>query len=87
LVRDSYRYRQFGPNTDLPFSIRVGSAVRAFRLTATVADISLSFDTNGNEQVINIEVPRPTSPSEIGVNGDTRKLGILLKEMQTVPLE
>ena len=76
----------FGPNADLPFTIRIGSDVQSFRLPATKIDVSLRFHTNGDQRKIVIEVPKPTSPSSIGFNGDTRQLGILLEQMTIVPL-
>ena len=74
----------FGPNVNLPFIVRVGPTSQSFRLSAIPSDISLSFVTDGTQRDIAIDVPQPTSPSELGVNSDTRHLGILLKEMTII---
>jgi phosphoglycerol transferase len=76
----------FGPNVNLPFVIHVDSASQPLRLSAAASDVSLTFVTDGTERDIVIDVPQPTSPSELGVSSDTRHLGILLKEVSIVPL-
>jgi phosphoglycerol transferase len=75
----------FGPNVELPFVIRIGNAEQSFHMPALPTTISMDFTTSGNERYITIEVPQPTSPKELGMSGDTRRLGILLKEMSIVP--
>lgn len=69
----------FGPNIDLPFVVRIGSASQTFRLPAAMADVPLTFVTNGREREIVIEVFRSTHPSDIGVNRDIRHRGCLTR--------
>ncbi len=76
----------FGPNVGLPFSVRVGNVEKPFRLPETTANVYLDFITDGKENSIIIEVPKPTSPEELGMSRDSRKLGILLKEITIIPL-
>jgi phosphoglycerol transferase len=75
----------FGPNVNLPFVVRIGSAVQSIRLSGTMADLSLPFVTDGNQRIITIEVPKPTAPIDIGFNRDTRHIGILLRDMTIAP--
>ncbi len=56
----------FGPNTQLPFTIRIGQQTRTFRLSSSPSDVSLSFTTDGEERLITIEIPQPTSPKQLG---------------------
>ena len=77
----------FGPNVDLPFTVRIGTVIQTFRLPGTMVTVSLPFVTDGKQRTITIDVPRPTAPADIGVNRDVRHLGILLKEMKISPLE
>ncbi len=76
----------FGPNADLPFSVRVGNVEKTFRLPATTSGVSLDFTTDGKENRIIIDVPDPITPKELGINSDTRHLGILLKEITITPI-
>lgn len=77
----------FGPNTDLPFVVRIGSASQTFKVAATTVTVPLTFLTNGGERKILIEVPRPTSSGDTAGNRETGRIGILLSEMSIVPLD
>ncbi len=75
----------FGPNTQLPFTVRIGQQTRTFRLSSSPGYISLPFTTDGSEKLITIEVPQPTSPRELGLSSDSRTLGIALTEASIIP--
>jgi len=66
----------FGPNVDKPFVIRIGQQEKIFLLDASPQTIAFEFETNRYERVVEIVVPQPTSPSEIGLSADSRRLGI-----------
>jgi phosphoglycerol transferase len=76
--------RAFGPNCQLPFSIRIGHQTKTFRLASSPSDVSFSFTTDGNEKLIMIEVPQPTSPKQLGMSSDNRRLGIALTKISIV---
>ena len=63
-------------NTTLPFTVRVGGDSKQFRLGWAEQHIGLHFDTDGTARSLEIEVPQPVSPEELGRPGDPRKLGI-----------
>ncbi len=76
--------KAFGPNTQLPFSIRIGDEAQTFRLSSSPSDVSIPFNTSGDEKLITIEVPQPTSPKQLGLGSDSRPLGIALTQMTIV---
>jgi phosphoglycerol transferase len=71
----------FGPNAELPFTIRVGRETRVFRLSELPTDVYFSFTTDGAEKEIIISVPKPTSPKQLGMSNDDRRLGIAVRQM------
>lgn len=66
----------FGPNAGLPFRLRAGDQEVEFRLGQLEQDIGLQIETDGRQRSLTIEVPRPTSPAELGLAPDARTLGI-----------
>lgn len=74
----------FGPNTQLPFTIRIGEETKTFQAGATPSEVSLPFTTDGKKKLITIEVPQPTSPKQRGLSSDDRELNIALREMKIV---
>jgi len=79
--------RAFGPNAGVPFHIRVGSDEKTFTLTESFQSVTLQFDHIADVKLIVIDVPRPTSPQEIGLGTDTRKLGIGLAKLRVEPVK
>ena len=73
--------RAFGPNSQLPFTMRVGDEVQTFRLSSSITQVSLPFATDGSARTITIEIPQPTSPKQLGESNDNRLLGIALVQM------
>ncbi|RZA32938.1 MAG: hypothetical protein EOP92_23455 [Lysobacteraceae bacterium] len=73
--------RAYEVNTRLPFTVRVGGESKQFRLGWAEQHIGLHFDTDGNARSLEIEVPQPVSPEELGRPGDPRKLGIGISEI------
>ena len=64
---------------------RLGVQVQnPLRLPAEQSEITMPFTTDGEQRIITIAVPQPTSPQEIGPSSDTRKLGIALSRMTNV---
>ncbi|MFZ5483241.1 MAG: DUF7024 domain-containing protein [Pseudomonadota bacterium] len=78
--------RAFGPNVGKSFVLRVGGEAKYFYLRTSTEDVTLEFENPEQLNSLSIEVPLPTSPKDIGLNGDTRKLGIGLNEMRIEPI-
>ena len=73
--------RAYADNANLPFTMRVGDASAAFRLSASFQEVRLRFATDGAQRSLTIEVPRPTAPSKLGEWPDDRELGIGIAEI------
>ncbi len=73
--------RAFGPNTQLPFTMRIGNESKTFRLPSSMSEVTLPFTTDGNARTISIEIPQPTSHRQLGQGNDDRQLGIALVQM------
>jgi len=69
--------RSFVPNVDQDIVVKIGSHEQTFKLKQGVSEVTLGFDL-GSESVNSIELlPHDAkSPAELGINGDTRKLGL-----------
>lgn len=72
----------FGPNIDQPFVLRAGAAEIPFRLAWEAREVVLHLDTDGRQQTLEIEVPEPKRPIELGNSTDTRQLGISLTSLR-----
>lgn len=72
----------FGPNVDQDFVMQVGEQRKTFRLAGAAQERLVSFETDGTQKTISIDVPQPVSPEAIGYPGDTRTLGIALSEIE-----
>jgi phosphoglycerol transferase len=75
----------FAYNLNEKFRMVIGSEERTFYLKSTPKNISFKFSLPANERVIRILVPHPTSPLSIGLNDDSRLLGIGLSKLHITP--
>ena len=74
--------RAFGPNAQLPFTMRIGKETQTFRLASDITVVTpLPFTTDGSVRTITIEIPQPTSPRQLGQGNDDRQLGIALMQL------
>jgi phosphoglycerol transferase len=71
-------------NVDLP--IRIGSVDRRVRVAAGPTVVETEFDLPGAASVIEITIPTPASPHDLGINDDTRRLGIHVKSLAILPI-
>jgi phosphoglycerol transferase len=78
------RAHAFGPNVGTSISIRVGRHRKSIRLAPSPQDVSLSFETDGGERSVMIEVPQPVSPKALGLGNDERTLGIGVARLRIV---
>ena len=74
----------YGPNAELPFTLTAGATVVPLRVGDNHRWQELRFETDGTARTIEIRVPRPTSPQELGRGADGRKLGIGLYGMEVL---
>jgi phosphoglycerol transferase len=59
-----------------PIKVLIGHQEKIFFLKPAMDYYRLSFHhTEGSNEII-FFIPKPTSPAELGMSGDTRKLGI-----------
>lgn len=73
--------RAYADNTTLPFTMRIGDQSTRFYLSGSDQDVRLRFTTDGAQDSLSIEVPRPTAPSSLDQSTDTRLLGIGIAEI------
>lgn len=76
------RANAFPPNADQEFVLVVGGQRRPFRLAGTAQDRFFQFETNGAEQLVTIEIPKPMSPRALGYGTDDRLLGIAFLSLE-----
>jgi phosphoglycerol transferase len=72
----------FGPNTGLPFTMRIGGEEQSFRVHDLPQDVTLRFSTDGRQRSLEIEVPKPTAPHDVSPSIDTRLLGLGLTDIE-----
>lgn len=81
------RVQAFGPNADKPASIVIGQQTETFLPTADMREFSLPFNNLNGASLIEIHPSLPTSPRELGLSTDGRKLGIGVQKLwiETTP--
>jgi phosphoglycerol transferase len=68
--------KAFNNNVGKDIIVQVGDVLKAIQLSDHLSDVSLDFHDLKPVNEIKILVPAPTSPHEIGMNADERKIGI-----------
>lgn len=72
----------YGTNVGEQFWVQVGSEKKLFTLTSADQEISIPIDNLTNSKLINIHIPFPVSPKQLGFSDkDNRTLGIGLSSM------
>ncbi len=79
-----------GPNAGIPISVRAGSIQKEFKVkefTVTEPNQLILLDFEGVENANRIEfvIPKPTSPKELAMSEDSRKLGLGLVSLAIGP--
>jgi phosphoglycerol transferase len=77
----------FGPNIGKDFILHAGESQKAFTLTDQAADLVFDIDNTLRATSIRIDVPAPTSPAQMGMSSDDRKLGLGLVTLSIEPVE
>lgn len=72
------RGHAYGPNVGAPVVARVGTQQQTFRLNASDSeqDVTLQFDTDGQQRTLQLNIPHPTTPQSQGQGNDPRALGL-----------
>ena len=71
----------FHPNVNAPIIAAIGGVEREFRVGPQASRAELRFRLEKPASSLQLRIPRPTSPAELGFSGDSRKLGIGLKSI------
>lgn len=74
-----------GPSVGTPLTARVGNVERHFIVGSGSSVVELPFDHTTATSAIEIDIPDPRSPRELGMNTDERKLGIGLRSITVLP--
>ena len=75
------RTQAFGPNAGNPAQVALGDEVRTFTPTGEINDYMLSFSNPDGADLITIKPARPTSPTDLGMSADPRKLGLGMQRL------
>lgn len=71
----------FGPNVGKPFQVSIGGVTQPLVLEQEPQTRVLEFHGVMGAQAIRIGIPQPTSPAELGMGPDPRRLGIGLSQL------
>ena len=72
----------FGPVAGQEMTITVGKQTRSFRFSELPEQRYFTFDTDGSETNITIDVLHPKTPREIGMAPDDRQLGLRMMSLE-----
>lgn len=78
--------KAFKNNTSKDIFVQVGDIWKTMQLSDSLSEVSLDFHNSKPTKAIKIFVPTPTSPHEIGMNADERKIGIGFVSLSIEPL-
>lgn len=73
--------KAFGPNVGKDFIISIGQLEYPLKLDQDFSEYRLLINNPKNLNEIKIAIPFPTSPKELNLSDDQRKLGIALKKI------
>jgi len=76
--------RAFGPNTNLDFALKIGSQVIPFKVKSypEFERVIIPVTNHSRLSILEIEIPKPISPKDLGIGDDTRRLGLGLTQLQ-----
>jgi phosphoglycerol transferase len=74
--------RAFGPNIGKPITMQIGNSAQTFNLTSQFEKKSIKVKNLQRSNELKFIVPNPTTPKEIHMGDDDRKLGIAFKELE-----
>jgi len=74
----------FGPNEQFPFIFKIGSISKEVMIPQVRTQIDISLTNEEESSLIEIIVPKPTSPISLGLSGEERNLGINLYSLEII---
>jgi hypothetical protein len=74
----------FAQNADRPIAVRVGDVQREFVVSRQGNVVQIPFELPSDGHTIELVLPSPVSPKDLGLGQETRRLGIGLKSMRIV---
>ena len=77
----------FGPNVKEKFILISGMSKQEFNFGDSTKTIELLIDNPKLTKMIEIIIPHPIAPKDLGLNGDERRLGIALQKLTITTLE
>lgn len=66
----------FGPNQGLPFQVSAGGVQKEFKVSTQNQLIVLDFEKVGKTDRLELIIPKPTTPKDLAMSDDMRKLGL-----------
>ena len=75
----------FGPNIGVPIRVKAGNKEQTLTLTQEPQPHKLTFTDVTKADRLEFQIPQPTSPQELKISDDPRKLGIGFIKLQIVP--
>jgi hypothetical protein len=82
------RASAFASNAGQPLALVVGGKQFPYQLAGDMREISIAVTLgadNDDATVLEFPIPHPTSPAEIGISADPRKLGVFIERITIVP--
>ena len=73
------------PSVDRPITVRIAGVTRTFQVGAGKSQVDIPFEIAGPASEIEIDIPEPRSPQELGLNDDRRQLGIGIRSLAIAP--
>ena len=77
----------FGPNIGKDITLSVGGTRSVFQLAGAPENVMLLVKNPNSSNILQIKIPDPTSPKQIGLNDDDRMLGIALQNIKITPIQ
>lgn len=75
------------PNVDRDIVVEIGGIRRTFRIGPSMtAAVAIAFELPAPARRLTLHVPEAVSPRELGINADTRRLGIGVASIAITPL-
>jgi len=74
--------RAFGPNIGKPIKLTMGDTTQVMTLTGQFQETIINIKNPQRGNRLEIDIPHPTSPKELKLGDDTRKLGIAISELK-----
>jgi len=65
--------------------VRIGTVERTFRVGTAPTTVEIPFTLDGDANAIELQIPNPVSPFELGTSADRRKLGIGMRSITVLP--